>query len=102
LYVSGGYGHVTILKNQPHPNATKGFVNWLLSRDGQEIFFRGMGVGTKRLGIDTKWVREVGIIAAKDGPLALGQFHQFETQSEDKIYKVREPGAAVARKLLGE
>ena len=59
LYVSGGYGHVTILKNQPHPNATKVFVNWLLSRDGQEDFTRGMGVGTRRLDIDTKWLKEV-------------------------------------------
>jgi len=102
LYVSGGYGHVTILKNQPHPNATKVFVNWLLSRDGQEIFSRGMGVGTRRLDIDTKWLKEFGIIAAKDVPLTLEQFHKLENQSEDKIYKVREPGAAVARKLLGE
>ena len=102
LYVSGGYGHLTILKNQPHPNATKVFVNWLLSRDGQEIFSRGMGVGTRRLDIDTKWLREFGIIAAKDVPLTLEQFNKLENQSEDKIYKVREPGAAVARKLLGE
>jgi ABC-type Fe3+ transport system substrate-binding protein len=102
LYVSGGYGHVTILKNPPHPNATKVFVNWLLSRDGQEVFSRGMGVGTRRLDIDTKWLREFGIIAAKDVPLTLEQFNKLENQSEDKIYKVREPGAAVARKLLGE
>ena len=102
LYVSGGYGHLTILKNSPHPNATKVFVNWLLSRDGQEIFTRGMGVGTRRLDIDTKWLKEFGIIAAKDVPLTLEQFHKLENQSEEKIYKVREPGAAVARKLLGE
>src|SRR5438874_9051695 len=34
LYVSGGYGHLTVLKHQPHPNATKVFVNWLLGHDG--------------------------------------------------------------------
>ena len=102
LYVSGGYGHVTILKNPPHPNATKVFVNWLLGRDGQEVFSRGMGVGTRRLDIDTKWLKEFGIIASKDVPLTMEQFHKLENQSEEKIYKVREPGAAVARKLLGE
>jgi ABC-type Fe3+ transport system substrate-binding protein len=102
LYVSGGYGHLTILKNPPHPNATKVFVNWLLSRDGQEIFTRGMGVGTRRLDVDTKWLKEFGIIAAKDVPLTMEQFHKLENQSEEKIYKIREPGAAVARKLLGE
>ncbi|HEY7317051.1 MAG TPA: extracellular solute-binding protein [Candidatus Binatia bacterium] len=102
LYVSGGYGHLTILKSHPHPNATRVFVNWLLSRDGQEVFTRGMGVGTRRLDVDTKWLKEFGIIAAKDVPLTLEQFHKLENQSEDKIYKIREPGAAVARKLLGQ
>ncbi|MGB7946932.1 MAG: extracellular solute-binding protein [Candidatus Binatia bacterium] len=102
LYVSGGYGHLTILKNPPHPNATKVFVNWLLGRDGQEIFSKAMGVGTRRLDVDTKWLKEVGVIAAKDIPLTMEQFHKLENQSEEKIYKVREPGAAMARKLLGE
>jgi ABC-type Fe3+ transport system substrate-binding protein len=100
LYASGGYGHLVILKNHPHPNATRVFVNWLLGRDGQEIFARGMGVGTRRLDIDTKWLREYGVIAAKDG-LTLEQFYKMENQSEEKVYKIREPGAQVARKLLG-
>jgi iron(III) transport system substrate-binding protein len=100
LYVSGGYGNLTILKNPPHPNATRVFVNWLLGRDGQEIFSRGMGVGTRRLDIDTKWLTEFGVIASKDR-LTLDQFHKLENQSEEKIHKIREPGAIVARKLLG-
>ncbi len=101
LYISGGYGHLMILKNQPHPNATKVFVNWLLGRDGQEIFSRAMGVGSRRLDIDTKWLREFGVIAAKDF-LTLEQYHKYENQSEEKVYKIREPGAAAARRLLGE
>jgi ABC-type Fe3+ transport system substrate-binding protein len=100
LYATGGYGHLTILKNAPHPNATKVFVNWLLGKDGQEIFSRAMGVGTRRLDVDTKWLSEFGVIPAKDG-LTLEQYYKFENQSEDKIYKIREPGAAMARKLLG-
>jgi ABC-type Fe3+ transport system substrate-binding protein len=100
LYISGGYGHLTILKNPPHPNATKVFVNWLLSRDGQEVFARGMGVGSRRLEIDTKWLRDYGVIAAKDF-LTPDQFYKYENQSEEKINKVREPAAIFARKLLG-
>jgi iron(III) transport system substrate-binding protein len=100
VYATGGYGHVTILKNSPHPNATKVFVNWLLGKDGQEIFSRAMGVGTRRLDVDTKWLKEFGVIAAKDG-LTIEQYFRLENQSEEKIYKLREPGAAVARKLLG-
>jgi ABC-type Fe3+ transport system substrate-binding protein len=100
LYVSGGYGHLTIFKNPPHPNATKVFVNWLLSRDGQEMFGRGMGVGSRRLEIDTKWLKDYGVIAAKDF-LTPDQFYKYENQSEEKINKIREPAAALARKLLG-
>ena len=100
LYVSGGYGHLTVLKNLPHPNATKVFVNWLLSRDGQEVFARGMGVGSRRLEIETKWLRDYGVIAAKDF-LPPEQFGKYENQSEEKIKNIREPAAAVARKLLG-
>ncbi len=100
LYISGGYGHLTILKNQPHPNATKVFVNWLLSRDGQEVFARGMGVGSRRLEIDTKWLKDYGVIAAKDF-LTPDQFYKYENQSEEKINKVREPAAIFARKILG-
>jgi len=99
LYISGGYGHLAILKNNPHPNATKVFVNWLLSHDGQELFSRGMGVGSRRLEIDTKWLKDYGVIAAKDF-LAPADFYKYENQSEEKINKVREPAAAFARKIL--
>jgi iron(III) transport system substrate-binding protein len=100
LYVSGGYGHLTVFKNQPHPNASKVFINWLLGHDGQEVFARGLGVGTRRLDVETKWLKEFGVISGKDF-LTLDQFYKLENQSEEKINKIREPAAAVARKLLG-
>ncbi len=100
LYVSGGYGHLTVFKNQPHPNASKVFVNWLLGHDGQEVFARGLGVGTRRLDVETKWLKEFGVISGKDF-LTLDQFYKLENQSEEKINKIREPAAVVARKLLG-
>lgn len=34
-YMSGGFGHVALVKQLPHPNAAKVFINWLLSREGQ-------------------------------------------------------------------
>lgn len=99
VYATGGYGNLTIIKNPSHPNATKVFVNWLLGKEGQEIFDRSMGVGTRRLDVDTKWLKEVGAVAAKDG-LTLDQYYRMENQSEKQIYKVRDPGAALANKLL--
>jgi iron(III) transport system substrate-binding protein len=98
-YISGGSGHLVALKNPPHPNAAKIFINWFLSREGQDVYSRALGQGTRRLDVDTKWLREIGIIAAKD-IVTIDQYYKRENQSEDKINRVREPSAALARKLL--
>ena len=100
VFVTGGYGNLAVIKNLPHPNAAKVFINWLLGTDGQEIFSRGMGVASRRLDVDTRWTKDFGVIAAKDG-LTIEQYHRLENQSEEKIYKLREPGLNAARKLLG-
>jgi iron(III) transport system substrate-binding protein len=100
LYTTGGSGHLMIIKNPPHPNAAKVFANWLLGRDGQEIFSRSLGVGSRRLDVDTKWLKEFGVIASKDS-LTVEQFYRLENQSEEKVYKLRKLSAASARRLLG-
>ena len=99
IFVSGGSGNLAILKNAPHPNALRVFVNWLLGKEGQEIYSKALGQGTRRLDVDTKWLQEFGVIAAKD-KITLEEFAKLENQSEDKIREIREPGAALARKLL--
>jgi ABC-type Fe3+ transport system substrate-binding protein len=33
--ISTGSGHISSFKNAPHPNATKVYLNWFLSREGQ-------------------------------------------------------------------
>jgi iron(III) transport system substrate-binding protein len=100
IYVAGGSGHLGVLKNAPHPNAMKLFVNWFLSQEGQEVYSRAMHQATRRLDVDVKWLREVGVTAAKDA-LTIEQYYKLENQSEDKIKRLREPAAALARKLLG-
>ena len=99
MYVSGGSGNVTTIKGAPHPNATKVFLNWFLGQEGQETYSRAMGQGTRRLDVDTQWLKEFGVIAAKDN-LTADQYSTLENQSEEKILRTREPAAEVARKLL--
>ncbi len=65
-YVSMGNGGPVAIKNAPHPNAAKVFVNWLLSKEGQEIYSKAQGQATRRLDVDTKAMEEFGIRAAKD------------------------------------
>jgi iron(III) transport system substrate-binding protein len=99
VYASGGSGHLVIIKNPPHPNATKVFVNWLLSKEGQEAFTQAIGQATRRLDVDTRGLKAFGMLAAKDG-LTLDQYYKLENQSEKKVYEMRDPGADLARKLL--
>ena len=96
---TGGSGNLAIIKAPAHPNSTKVFVNWLLSRDGQEVFSRGLAQATRRLDIDTRWLRDLGTIAAKDS-MSVDDFWQVENQSEDKLDKVRKPAQKSAHALL--
>ncbi len=98
-YGTGGSGNLAIIKAPAHPNATKVFVNWLLSREGQEIVSKALGQATRRLDVDTKWLRETGVIAAKD-QMTVKEFLQVENQSEEKLDKVREPAQKLAAALL--
>jgi ABC-type Fe3+ transport system substrate-binding protein len=34
-YMSGGFGHLSVINKAPHPHAATIFVNWLLSKEGQ-------------------------------------------------------------------
>jgi ABC-type glycerol-3-phosphate transport system substrate-binding protein len=37
-FTPGGFGVASLVKDHPHPNAAKVFLNWLLSREGQITF----------------------------------------------------------------
>jgi len=51
------------------------------------------------LDVDTKWLRESGVIAAKD-QMSVKEYLLVENQSEEKLDKVREPALKVAQELL--
>jgi hypothetical protein len=53
----------------------------------------------RRLDVDTKWLQETGVLAAKDH-MSVKDYLQIENQSEGKLDKVREPALKVAQKLL--
>ena len=100
IYGTGGSGNLAIIKAPAHPNSTKVFVNWVLGREGQEVVSRTLGQATRRLDVDTQFLRESGTIAAKD-VMSIGEFLQIENQSEEKLDKVREPASKVAQALTG-
>jgi iron(III) transport system substrate-binding protein len=98
---SNGSGVIGIVKNPPHPNATKVFVNWLLGKQGQELYAKAMHQSTRRLDVDTKWLQEHGVKAAKD-VMTLEEYHRMRNHNhlEDKYTQVRIPSAKFAEQIL--
>jgi ABC-type Fe3+ transport system substrate-binding protein len=52
---------IAVINRAPHPNATKVFVNWVLSREGQQLFSQLIEENSRRLDVD-------GIPATKPDP----------------------------------
>ena len=96
---SNGSGVIGIVKNPPHPNAAKVFVNWLLSREGQELYTQVMHQSTRRLDVETKWLQEFGVRAAKD-VMTVEEYHKVRNHLEDKYIRVRLPAAKFAEQIL--
>jgi iron(III) transport system substrate-binding protein len=94
-----GSGNLALLKNQPHPNASKVFANWLLSKEGQTAVTKALGQPTRRFDVDTKWTREFGHPAAKE-VLTPEKFDELENSSEDVVAKFRKPAMQLAERMF--
>jgi ABC-type Fe3+ transport system substrate-binding protein len=99
LPASNSFGVLGVVKDPPHPNATKIFINWFLSKEGQEWYGKVMQNGTRRLDVDTKWLKELGVEAAKDA-LSIEEYHRLRNHLEDKYTKVRVPAGKFAETIL--
>jgi iron(III) transport system substrate-binding protein len=99
LPASSAFGVIGIVKDPPHPNAAKVFINWLLSKDGQEFYGRAMEASTRRLDVDSRWLVARGTRPAKDF-LTLEEYHRVRNHLEDKVIKVRWPSAKFAEAIL--
>jgi len=65
-YVTPGFGSAMFVNRAPHPNAGKVFLNWLLTKEGQTAFSKGMGYVSRRVDVPTDhvpsyWVPKEGI-----------------------------------------
>jgi iron(III) transport system substrate-binding protein len=54
--VSASFGQVAIVDGAPHPNAAKVFVNWIASKEGNELFNKAMGTAPTRNDIDESFL----------------------------------------------
>lgn len=49
--VTSGFGNLMLVNRAPHPNAAKVFVNWLLSKEGQQAYVEATGLNSRRLDV---------------------------------------------------
>lgn len=52
-YISTGGGNVALMKNAPHPNAARVFINWLLTREAQTLYSRARQDNSARIDVPT-------------------------------------------------
>ena len=96
---SNGFGTVAVMANAPHPNAAKVYINWLLGKEGQDLYGRALTQGSRRLDVDTKWLTRFNTPAAKDVTTP-EEFEKVRFYGEDVIINWREPAGEFARKIL--
>lgn len=98
-YTSCGSSALSVVKTSPHPNATKVFINWLLSKEGQEIYGKAMGQATRRFDVETKWMVEHGVRASKDF-LTVEENSRLENYGEDTINNYWAKSAKIAEEVF--
>ena len=98
-YTSCGSSATSIVKNSPHPNATKVFINWLYGKEGQEIYGKAMGQATRRLDVDTKWMAAHGVRASKDF-LTVEENNRLENYGEETVGKYWAASVKIAEEVF--
>lgn len=53
---TAGFGSLALPQNYPHPNATKVYVNWLLSKEGQLAWSTATGTPSRRIDVPTDFL----------------------------------------------
>lgn len=55
-YITGGSSVLKLVKDSPHPNGATILLNWLASKEGQEIFSQATGHPSRRVDVGSKGV----------------------------------------------
>jgi ABC-type Fe3+ transport system substrate-binding protein len=93
-YVSAGFGLMNLVKNPPHPNAAKLFLNWMAMKDGQSVWASSQKVVSSRMDIKNTWadadiVPEAGV-------------KYFDTYSWDYVQTGYDKNHKAVQQILGK
>jgi iron(III) transport system substrate-binding protein len=72
---ASGPGNLMVFDRAPHPNATRLFLNWLLSREGATVYSKASGFASTRLDVPTDWIHPMQVPGPND--ILLGEEYQL-------------------------
>jgi iron(III) transport system substrate-binding protein len=77
-YMSGGFGHMALINNAPHPNAAKVMVNWLLSKQGQIAWQEKTDNNSLRTDIPKAMLSDPQAVPKEGGRYLITSLPQYE------------------------
>jgi iron(III) transport system substrate-binding protein len=92
--VSAGFGLTNFIKDPPHPNAAKLFLNWILMKDGQIAWNKSQATVSVRTDVDNSWLTED--IVPKPG------LDYFDTYDWDYTLHGYPKANAAIKQILGQ
>ncbi len=95
-YMSGGFGHVAVVNKAPHPAATKVFLNWLLSKEGQLKWQEKSDNNSLRTDIPKQMLSDLTSIPKEKGTYINSSLPQY--QDIDAALKIIDDALAKAGK----
>lgn len=79
--LSSGAGVISVPKNIPHPNAALIFLNWILTKEGQEAFNQGFITPSSRLDVSTEGINELNFARSGEKVIVESEEH-YELQGK--------------------
>ena len=99
-YLSGGWGHLAVMNQAPHPNAATVFANWMLSKDGQLAWQKHSDHNSMRMDIPKDMITDPYMAAKPGGEYMVASLPQYRDVSDLKrlVAKARADAAKAAGK----
>ena len=99
-YLSGGWGHLAVMNQAPHPNAATVFANWMLSKDGQLAWQKHSDHNSMRMDIPKDMITDPYMVAKPGGEYMVASLPQYRDVSDLKrlVAKARADAAKAAGK----
>jgi ABC-type Fe3+ transport system substrate-binding protein len=95
-YMSGGFGHIGLVNNAPHPNAGKVLMNWLLSKQGQLKWQERTDNNSLRTDIPKSMLTDPHSVPKESGRYLIASLPQYEDVAP--IFKIVDEALAQAGK----